>query len=934
MDLIERLRPRWRHPDPDVRAAAVRELGEQEQERLATIARSDPDARVRRAAIKRLDDPVVLEGLVHGEAEPAVRDLAVERVRETRVAIASSSRPLAECEAALASLTDDRSLVAVATAGAHESLRRAALARATGDRVLRDVVRSAADPAIRREALDRIGDAGVLRSIAVGDGPLEVALHALERIDDVDVLRVIAESRSAAKSVRQRARTLVPAGAAEASRLAFKAGRARQIELCATVDALTGEADVLRAAERVREAQRAWRELASTVPPRNDLIRRFETGCEAILEQAASLERRLVGAEHVRLAREESLNARKALCAQVEALDGPDAARALAAARSAWSRLSPVPEEEGVALWRRFALACEACTTRHHAWLAHEKLRAELETLVEEADALADATPPPAPKIWQAMEKRWAARQPTDRLTDDVRALQRRFTDAGMRLHQRRQETDERRAELRHENLTRLEKLCARAEELATSPTLKPSTGRTELQAMEAALVDLGPLPPSERRAAWTERLSAAHDRLLRRLRQEEETEEWRRWANVNAQEEIIRRVEGLLESNDLAEGTRLLGRLQDEWAKVATATPEKSRALWERFRTVRNELHRRCDAYLAENLEKKRALCAQVEGLGDSTNWNETAELIKGIQAEWKQIGPVPGKHAQTLWQQFREPCDRFFARRKEHFNHVDAERRENAQKKIALCEQAEALADSTDWEATTTVMKQLQAAWKQSGPLPRAQSEALWQRFRTACDRFFDRRNRREEIARETQVQLAQAICDDVDALATALTGEDAPAAEQVGQTLDERWGEWLRLDLGTRDDVRALAERLYAACERIAATQPESLRGTRLDPEATRKRREKLCARLEELVPPPAEAPRQKSLQEMALALRDKLATNTIAGSASGGAGRRQDVAREVERITASWAHLGPALDADARALAERFASARARATAGSK
>src|SRR6185436_16445151 len=160
-----------------------------------------------------------------------------------------------------------------------------------------------------------------------------------------------------------------------------------------------------------------------------------------------------------------------------------------------------------------------------------------------------------------------------------------------------------------------------------------------------------------------------------------------------------------------------------------------------------------------------------------------------------------------------------------------------------------------STDWEATTAIMKQLQAAWKQSGPLPRAQSEALWQRFRTACDRFFDRRNRREEIARETQLQQAQTICDDVDALATALTGEDAPAPAEAGQTLDERWGEWLRLDLGVRDDVRALTERLYAACERIAATQPESLRGTRLDPEVTRKRREKLCARLEELVPPPA-------------------------------------------------------------------------------
>ena len=83
---------------------------------------------------------------------------------------------------------------------------------------------------------------------------------------------------------------------------------------------------------------------------------------------------------------------------------------------------------------------------------------------------------------------------------------------------------------------------------------------------------DLGPLPPDERRAAWTERLSDARDRLLRRVRQEEETEEWRRWANVAAQEELIRRVEALLETNDLAEGTRQLGKLQTDWSAVATA--------------------------------------------------------------------------------------------------------------------------------------------------------------------------------------------------------------------------------------------------------------------------------------------------------------------------------------------------------------------------
>ena len=352
-----------------------------------------------------------------------------------------------------------------------------------------------------------------------------------------------------------------------------------------------------------------------------------------------------------------------------------------------------------------------------------------------------------------------------------------------------------------------------------------------------------------------------------------------------------------------------------------------QAQSLWERFRSARNELRKRSDAYLAENLEKKRGLCAQVAGLAESTAWNETAELIKRLQAEWKEIGPVSTRHAQALWREFRAPCDTFFVRRKEHFARLDGERRTAATAKTALCEQAEALADSTDWDTTTTVMKRLQVEWKESGPLPRAQSDALWQRFRTACDRFFERRSRRDELAQEALLQQAQAICDQLEALAATLAGEDAPSPEQTGKVVDEAWAGWLRLEVATRKDAAALAERLHAACQQIATAQPECLRGTRLDPAATRTRREKLCARLEKLVDA-TETPRELSLQEMALALRDRLATNTIGGQSTS---TTRDTAREVERISASWALLGPVLDDDARALAERFARARDRAMA---
>ncbi len=926
MDILDRLRPRWRRSDPEVRAAAVREMGARDQARLETIARSDPDARVRRIAIKKLEDPERLDGLAQGETDEDLSAFATERARELRAAVASSDGSLAECEVALARLSDERSLAAIAMTAVHETIRRAALARTTGDRVLRDVVRNAADPMIRRAALARIEDPGILRSIAVGDGRTDLALHALERITDATMLRAVADSRTAPKSVRQRARTLLATSAGDRLPIGMKEGHARQLELCLAVESLTGTHDLLGAAEQVRTVRKEWAGIARDVEPREDVARRFHKACDEILDEAGSLARRQNEAETARRALQENLAVRTALCERVEGLDDTAAPSALDDTIAEWHRLAPVTDDQVAALVRRFRLGCEKATARRQQRVAREALRAKLEAVVVDAEALATAVPVPAEKTWLALQKRWAALAPSAAEMPDVVALRRRLESAGEELARRQQEADARRGEAQRQNVTRLEALCARLDDLANAESFDAKIARRELQMADAAIADLGPLPPSERRPAWAKRVSESRDELLRRLRQAEEAEEWRRWANVAAQEDIIRRAQALLESNDPAAGTRQLGRLQEEWAAVASAPADKAQSLWGRFRSARDELRKRSDAYLAENLERKRSLCAQVVGLAESTAWNETAELIKRLQVEWKEIGPVPTRHAQALWQEFRAPCDRFFARRKAHFARLDGERRTAATAKTALCEQAEALADSTDWDATTTVMKRLQVEWKESGPLPRAQSDALWQRFRTACDRFFERRSRRDELAREVLLEQAQVICDQLDTLAATLVGDDPPPPEQTGKIVDEAWAAWLRLEVATREDAVALADRLHAACQQIATAQPECLRGTRLDPAATRTRREKLCARLEKLVDAAKEMPRELSLQEMALALRDRLATNTIGGQSTSMA---RDTAREVDRISASWALLGPVLDDDARALADRFARARDRA-----
>src|SRR5581483_2534797 len=169
-----------------------------------------------------------------------------------------------------------------------------------------------------------------------------------------------------------------------------------------------------------------------------------------------------------------------------------------------------------------------------------------------------------------------------------------------------------------------------------------------------------------------------------------------------------------------------------------------------------------------SENLTKKIALCEQAEALADSTNWIQTAEAIKALQAEWKTIGPVSRGKEKAIWDRFRAACDRFFTRRHEDLSQRKALWAANYAKKEALAVRAEAVAQSTDWDEAAAEIKRLQAEWKTIGPVKKSRSEAIWQRFRGACDTFFARYAQRHDTARAERVAAREALCADLEAIA----------------------------------------------------------------------------------------------------------------------------------------------------------------------
>jgi hypothetical protein len=387
--------------------------------------------------------------------------------------------------------------------------------------------------------------------------------------------------------------------------------------------------------------------------------------------------------------------------------------------------------------------------------------------------------------------------------------------------------------------------------------------------------------------------------------------------------------MEALAAQTDLEKAAKELRTLDGRWAEVRIAPRDEATSLRQRYQTARAPIKEKLDAYFAEkaareneNLRLKQELAGKAEALADSTEWMKASEELKALQARWKEIGPAPRKPGDAAWKRFRAACDRFFSRRQEDLKKRKQEWSANMARKQALCERAEALAGSTDWEATAAEARKLQAEWKTVGPVRRDRSEAVWQRFRTACDAFFERYKHRDEAERQARLAQREAVVKELEALVASAGTDPAPpgVAEEI-QKLVARARQGAAL---APADEEVLGGRIAAARERAVAAWPEAFRGTDLDPEAGRTRREKLLARVESLTEqaePPASA---LSGQDLARRLKEALATNTMGGRGEVEAKRRAEV-DEVKAAQAAWRRLPPLPGDAGEALEHRFRAA---------
>lgn len=225
---------------------------------------------------------------------------------------------------------------------------------------------------------------------------------------------------------------------------------------------------------------------------------------------------------------------------------------------------------------------------------------------------------------------------------------------------------------------------------------------------------------------------------------------------NLEAKIELCEKAEALANEENVVEAFRTLQKYHEEWKELGPVDKENRESIWERFRAATAAVNKRHQAHFEsmkgnqqENLEAKTALCEKVEALlaqeiKDSGTWNRLSKEIEEIQKEWRTIGFASKKDNQKIYDRFRKACNDFFTKKKAFYGGYKDQMQENLEKKIALCEEAESLQNSEDWKETTNRFIDLQKRWREIGPVSRKKSDQVWNRFRAACDTFFERRDK----------------------------------------------------------------------------------------------------------------------------------------------------------------------------------------------
>lgn len=348
-------------------------------------------------------------------------------------------------------------------------------------------------------------------------------------------------------------------------------------------------------------------------------------------------------------------------------------------------------------------------------------------------------------------------------------------------------------------NLEKKLKIIEKIKAMATSPD-EAGKSYNEFKELQQQWKDIKNVPADKANELWRN-YQLYVEQFYDLLKLNSEAREYDFKKNLEMKTKLCEAAEKLANEEDVISAFHQLQELHQQYREIGPVAKELREEVWARFKaasTVINKRHQQhfedLRAKEEENLARKTALCEKVEELGKAENkgaadWEKRSKEIIDIQNEWKTIGFAPQKMNVKIFERFRAACDDFFGRKAEYFKALKVTFSENIEKKKALVEKAQALADSTDWKATSDKLIALQKEWKTVGMVPKKIGDQLWQEFLGACNKFFEARNaagagqRNEEHA---NLEKKKGIIEQLKALAE----NAAEATKEKVQALTEEY------------------------------------------------------------------------------------------------------------------------------------------------
>jgi len=275
---------------------------------------------------------------------------------------------------------------------------------------------------------------------------------------------------------------------------------------------------------------------------------------------------------------------------------------------------------------------------------------------------------------------------------------------------------------------------------------------------------------------------------------------------NLEIKLHLCEAVEKLTDEEDVISAFHQLQKLHQEFRETGPVAKEQRESVWSRFKTASSTINRRHQQHFEaikekeqRNLDEKIVICEIVEAMANEDistfqDWQSKTEEVLALQAKWRTIGFAPQKMNTKVFERFRAACDNFFKRKTAHFKSIKNSLSENLEKKKKMCEQAEALKDSTDWKATAEILTKLQKEWKETGPVAKKYSDSTWKRFVSACDYFFEQKNKAEASHRSAEQENLEKKKEIIEKLNAINQGD--VSAEKTSNIVRELTKEWNKI------------------------------------------------------------------------------------------------------------------------------------------